>query len=169
MTGTLPYARVVYEEEQRFRHPVLWVILLLIPVGVGLASVYALVHGMRATAKASAVGGMVLSFGAPLLMFVMKLETRLSSDVLVLRFVPFWTKRIRVAEIASCEARDYRPLVEYGGWGIRYGSAGWAYNVSGSRGVQLRLGNGQKILVGSQRADELAAAINDLRAPSEVG
>lgn len=33
--------------------------------------------------------------------------------------------------------RQYSPLVEYGGWGIRFGSKGRAYHVSGSWGIQL--------------------------------
>ena len=36
---------------------------------------------------------------------------------------------------------------------------GKAYNVSGNEGVQLELTNGKRILIGSQRADELADAI----------
>jgi hypothetical protein len=34
-----------------------------------------------------------------------------------------------------------------------------AYNVSGNRGVQLELVSGKRILIGSQQAEELAAAI----------
>ncbi len=34
-------------------------------------------------------------------------------------------------------ARKYRPIREYGGWGIRYGWNGRAYSTSGNEGVQL--------------------------------
>ena len=63
------------------------------------------------------------------------------------------------------EARTYRPLLEYGGWGIRYApfGKGWAYNVHGSQGVQLELTNGKRILIGSQRAEELARAIGEAK------
>jgi hypothetical protein len=40
---------------------------------------------------------------------------------------------------------------------------GWAYNVSGSRGVQLILTNRRRVLVGSQRPEPLADAINSAR------
>ena len=58
-----------------------------------------------------------------------------------------------------------QPILEYGGWGIRYSpfGKGWAYNVRGNQGVQLELANGQRILVGSQRADELARAIGQAK------
>jgi len=36
-----------------------------------------------------------------------------------------------------------------------------AYNVSGDRGVQLELMNGVRILIGSERAGELAEAIGE--------
>jgi hypothetical protein len=56
--------------------------------------------------------------------------------------------------------QTYRPIRDYGGWGIRYGRGGKAYNVSGNRGVMLELSDGQKLLIGSQRPEELANAIN---------
>ena len=52
---------------------------------------------------------------------------------------------------------------DYGGWGIRRGRRGWAYNVSGNRGVLLQLENEKTLLIGSQRPDELAAAIEAQR------
>ena len=62
------------------------------------------------------------------------------------------------------EARTYRPILEYGGWGIRYTMGrGWAYNVSGNQGVQLELASGKRILIGSQRAEELARAIGEAK------
>ena len=75
--------------------------------------------------------------------------------------MPFHLGRRRFAfdDIASCEARTYRPLLEYGGWGIRWGPSGRAYNVKGNRGVQLVLSSGKRLLVGSQKAEELATAI----------
>ncbi len=42
---------------------------------------------------------------------------------------------------------------------MKYGRAGKAYNVSGNRGVQLKLSSGKGLLIGSQRPEELAQAI----------
>lgn len=63
--------------------------------------------------------------------------------------------------IRHSEVRTYSPLKEYGGWGIRYGSNGKAYNVSGNQGVQLEFRDGKRLLVGSQLPLEL---LNALRA-----
>ena len=38
---------------------------------------------------------------------------------------------------------------------------GKAYNVSGNRGVQLKLSTGNGLLIGSQRPEELAQAIQE--------
>jgi hypothetical protein len=50
-------------------------------------------------------------------------------------------------------------MEQYGGRGIRRGRHGWAYTVSGNRGVKLILAGGEQFLIGSQRPEELAAAI----------
>jgi hypothetical protein len=73
--------------------------------------------------------------------------------------LPFANRTIAPAQIARWEARTYRPIRDYGGWGVRFGPRGRAYNVSGNRGVEITLANGKRVLVGSQRADDLAAAI----------
>jgi hypothetical protein len=59
------------------------------------------------------------------------------------RFFPWRAKLIPFRDINRCEVRTYRPIREYGGWGIRYGRNGKAYNVSGDRGVQLEFIKGR--------------------------
>ncbi|MBW8868301.1 MAG: hypothetical protein JF610_13410, partial [Acidobacteria bacterium] len=44
-------------------------------------------------------------------------------------------------------------------WGLRFGRRGRAYSISGNRGVELTLADGRRVMIGSQRADELAAAL----------
>ena len=72
---------------------------------------------------------------------------------------PLYRRRIRRADIASAEAVTYSPLGEYGGWGIRGMSKDVALNARGNRGVRLRLTSGNRVLIGSQRPEELAAAL----------
>ena len=92
-----------------------------------------------------------------------ELRTEVRDEALYTRVFPLTRQhRFTWDEIRSCEARTYRPLIEYGGWGVRCGRGGKAYNVSGNRGVQLEFTNGKRLLIGSQRAEELAAAIQEL-------
>jgi hypothetical protein len=106
----------------------------------------------------------VLEIGIVAMFAAMKLITEVRSDGLYIRFLPFHLsfRRIPLEDMAGFEARMYRPIREYGGWGIRFGRGGRAYNVSGNRGVRIDYANGKHILIGSQRADELAAAIGSV-------
>ena len=55
---------------------------------------------------------------------------------------------------------SYRPLADYGGWGVRTGRDGErVLNARGNRGVRLDLSDGTRLLVGSQRPEALAVAI----------
>ena len=65
--------------------------------------------------------------------------------------------------MSQYQTRQYKPIREYGGWGIRYGRGGKAYNVSGNKAVQLVLKNGKRLLIGSQRPDKLVEAIGSVR------
>src|SRR5690606_27576762 len=89
------------------------------------------------------------------------LHTVVTSDGVRLRWFPFHLRyrAWRFDEIESAEPRRYRPLREYGGWGIRFGLGGRAYNVSGDLGVQRVLRSGRRILIGSRDPDALATAI----------
>lgn len=90
---------------------------------------------------------------------VARVDTEAGGDGVRVRLFPFRWWHIRPDEIASAEVRTYRPIREYGGWGLRYGPGGWAYNARGDRGVQLVLRDGRRVLIGSGRAEELLAAI----------
>lgn len=93
----------------------------------------------------------------------MRLITEVRDDGIYVRLTPFPFRRIPFDEIASATVRRYRPLVEYGGYGIRYGWNGMAYNADGVWGVQLVLANGKKILIGSQRSEDLAVTVNAMK------
>jgi hypothetical protein len=98
------------------------------------------------------------------LLWIGRLEIEVRPDAVLVRFFPFhlhW-RRLPAQELSECYARRYSPLWEYGGWGIRYGWSGWAYNLRGHEGVQLVFKNGRKLLLGSQQPQELAAAIRSI-------
>ena len=64
--------------------------------------------------------------------------------------------------IQSYEVITYNPIRDYGGWGIRYGLKGTAYNVKGNRGVLLEFAEGSKVkklMIGSQVPERLFEAV----------
>ena len=94
-----------------------------------------------------------------------RLDVEVNATEVAIRFRPFhWRpRRIALNRITDARARHYSALGEYGGWGIRAGIHGSAYNVSGDDGVQLTLADGRRILIGSRRSGELEAAIRQAK------
>jgi hypothetical protein len=112
--------------------------------------------------------GALLCFSAglavPLLLLSTVLVVEVREDGLYYRYRPFHRRfhRIPLQSIRRVEARTYRPLLEYGGWGIRCGwKGGKAYTVSGKEGVQLELDDGKRILFGSRDPEGLARALRE--------
>jgi hypothetical protein len=158
-------------EIQQFRQT--WIWLLVLPISLfliilfGYGMIKQLIFGQPWGGKPlsntalAIIGPLWILFGIGLsyLFSSMKLITEVRDDAIYIRFYPLSHQRISFEDISRYEARTYNPIREFGGWGIRYGRRAKAYNVSGTRGVQLELSNGKRILIGSQRSEELARAI----------
>lgn len=158
-------------EVQRFRNT--WIWILVLPISVFLITLFG--YGMvkqlilgdpwgsrpMSDAALAIVGRIAVLFGIGLacLFYSMKLIAEVRNDGLYIRFFPLTHQKILFEDIRGFKVRTYRPIREFGGWGIRYRSGSKAYNVSGNRGVQLELSNGKRLLIGSQRSEELARAI----------
>jgi hypothetical protein len=163
--------KISFMESQRFSQRWLWVILILtmlLLVGVfGYGLFQQLVLGEPwGERPLSDVGlllagtsALIFSSGLSYLFYSLRLITEVRPEGLIIRFYPLRRKFIPYHQIKTCQARTYKPLREYGGWGIKYGPAGWAYSILGDRGVQLVLVDGTRVLIGSQRAEELQQAI----------
>jgi len=164
-----PQSGVVFREVQRWglwlRGLVLALCLLGAAGGVA-ATVAGLAHDGRLWAPLvlSVVAGVLVPIGVAVLIWIARLETEIRPDGLYLRYLPFHRRfrRFAVEDLREYYARTYRPLREYGGWGIRYSWHGRAYNVSGHQGVQLVLRDGRRVLVGSARPFELETALRSI-------
>jgi hypothetical protein len=92
--------------------------------------------------------------------FAVPMRTTLLPDELQIRFGRRTRFRIPLKNVVRAYPRTYHPIREYGGWGIRYApDRSRAFNMRGDSGVQLVLRSGQRVLIGSQNPDELAAAV----------
>jgi hypothetical protein len=111
-----------------------------------------------------------VSFGIgillPLLFWQMKLTTRIEAEGIYVRFSPFHFKEkfFEWESISACYVRTYSPLKEYGGWGIKYGfnGQGLVYNVIGNVGLQLNFKEGEPVLIGTQKGEEIKAVLAEL-------
>lgn len=144
-----------------------WVWLLVAFAAAGAWATFLLQVVMRLDEEAGPVSDaaawviwLMIGLLLPLLMLSVKLTTEVTAASLRCRYFPFARKEIEPAEITHVYIRSYRPVRDYGGWGVRWTPwSGWAYNMNGNRGVQLELAGGKRVLIGSERPEELLQAI----------
>ncbi len=160
------YATLLFREVQQFRQGWIWFVL----VCSSLAALYAAMLPFfleqsweeNTTLNIILIGfGIVFGICFPILFYSTKLVTEVRTNGLYISFYPLLFKRVQIPfeAVVKSEAVHYHPLRDYGGWGIRYGPEGKAFNVSGDRGVLLELKNGEKILIGSHQPEQLASLL----------
>lgn len=162
--------QVIFAERQRFRQWWVWAVLLGICLLFLISFVFYFVSGEAARTGTAGSVGMLLITALPLLLTWLfsrsELETHISSRGIEVRFVPFINKMRHFDwdDIAEAYVREYKPLREFGGWGIRAGLTGRAsaWNVSGNQGLQLVFKNGKKLLIGTQKMDEIGEVLRKL-------
>jgi hypothetical protein len=164
-------AAVVFREEQNFAW---WV--------------YALLAGLFASTLATAVWKgvpvlpsargwsleapvtLLVGLGLPsiLVLGVLRMTTEVTpTDCRVwFGWVPTYRHAVALSAVRRVEVVSYRPLRDCGGWGIRRGSGGErVLSARGDRGVRLHLADGSRLLIGSQRPEELAHALEAAMRP----
>jgi hypothetical protein len=151
---------VYFREVQRLWF---WLIFLL-PVAIPVVAIASALHrglGDRLAHKNVLVVA-VGSVGLLAIWFLLgSLVTEVRETALSIRFFLLWPEEtIPWSDVRQAEAVTYSPM-EYHGWGVRWGPEGRVFSVSGNRGVRIQLKGGDSLLVGSQRAYELAQAITE--------
>lgn len=66
---------------------------------------------------------------------------------------------LEYAEIESLESVTYRPIVEFGGWGVRGFGRRRAWTASGNQAVRLRLTDEREVYLGSEAPRRLEERI----------
>ena len=109
------------------------------------------------------LGSFMILLGVFLLLtfFAGKMVTEVRESGVYLDYFPLAKKNIPADRIIRCSPITYRPLRDYGGWGIRGGKKRRVYNVSGNRGGLLEI-QGGTVMIGSTRPDELSAAVEKI-------
>lgn len=158
---------ILFTERQRFKQWWLWVILLGIN-GLFLFGLFRQViggqqFGDKPMSNIGLLIGTGLTFALTLLFINFRLETTIKEDGIYVRFFPFNLKFKHYTwdKISKSFVRQYSPITEYGGWGLRYGmfGKGTAYNVSGDKGLQLEFTDNKKILIGTNKPNELTGIL----------
>ncbi len=176
--------KLLFREEQRFSQWWLWTLLLSVfavavgPLWYGL--IFQLSTGNPWGTNPAGDGVLAVTtvfvtlvMGVILWLFLaMRLQIEINTGGLRFRYLPLVRKwrNIRREEIMRFEVGTYRPVAEYGGWGIRGGKGkyGKAFNVSGNVGLKLFLSNGKFLLLGTQRSQAMLAAMKKMMTPETV-
>lgn len=137
-----------YTEKQQFPDWLRYGVLIFVAVFTFLLTKSNTVHQPLMTILLAALL-------APAIIFFWTLETEIDNQHIYIKISPIISKKISFNDVQTWEIRTYRPILEYGGWGIRFGRKGTAYNVKGNQGLQLTLNSGKRILIGTQRQDDL--------------
>lgn len=153
----------LFQETQRFTQWWLWLLLAVVSISI-FRPISEAISNDQPLDAGQWVGVIILAV-VILLMFINRLETRIDERGIYVKFFPVIPKFkfYPWEEISTAVVRKYSPLMEYGGWGIRFGRNGKAYNIKGNKGLQLNFKNGSALLIGTQKAEELQKVLNEIK------
>ena len=145
-----------FHEEQRFGGWV-WALLAIVLAAVAGSALMGVDRPGTVSALLFAVA--IVVFIAALFGLA-HLDVDVDEQAIHVAFHMLWpTRHIALGDIRSARATQYSPL-SYGGWGVHYMFLrGWAFNTAGNEGVLVETNDGGRVMIGSQRAGELEAAI----------
>ena len=155
-----------YSETQQFRQTWIWILLAFIIGLVWHLFIQQIIFGNPlgnnpAPDSVMWIIWILFGIGMPIFMHTMKLTVEVGSEGIMIRFFPLHSRYVSFDDLKTLEAVKYNPIRDYGGWGLRWGRKGTAYNVSGNRGVLLELENGKHVMIGSQSPEKLAKMIGE--------
>jgi hypothetical protein len=157
----------VFIEEQKFNQ--LFVIIglimaLLIVSGFTFKEWETISKGSNIEILGS-LSGLILVILIGILFLNLKLKTRVDEKGVSYQYVPFQLayKVILWENISKSYIRKYDAISEFGGWGLRFNffrKTGKSITTSGNIGLQIVLKTGSKILIGTQKKEDLQSVLN---------
>ena len=148
-----------YEVQHFWQQPLSWIVWIICIGTVFWLGREDLIH------QTFSIITLIILAGVLAISTLTNLTTEISGEGISYKMWPFHTKPRTISweEIASAEVRKYKPIGEFGGWGVRVGTRGRAYNVKGNMGLQLVLVSGTRILIGTQKPEQLAEVLDNLK------
>lgn len=171
-------SRILFTEQQKF--PQIW---LFVFIGVSNLTVFIplmygfyqqIINGQPWGQSPMSDTGLivlilVITAGIALINFIIfsaRLETQIKDNSVYYKYFPFvWNwKLIYKDRITSFQIRTFRPVIEFGGYGYRKRpfKKMTALIMSGNNGLQLDLNDGRKLVIGTQKPNELGEAMQKL-------
>ena len=151
------------KEQTRYRERTPWAFWVDLIYGAAILSaaysVFATSGG--GTAFRLALAAAVLAGGWGLRMVLGGLTVLVQDTRIVMHLgsVRLVRKTVPLDGIVSLESVRYRPLMEFGGWGVRGAGKKRAWTARGARAVVIELEEDRRLYVGSDHPQRLEAAI----------
>jgi hypothetical protein len=154
---------ILFYEKQQFRQWWIWLLLVVLNAPFAAGIIKQIGWGqpfgdmpMSNTQLICAASTIIL---VTIFILTIRLETTIKPDGIYVQFFPFHFKYkyYSWSSLTKSYVRQYSPIGEYGGWGLRLGvfGKGQAYNISGDKGLQLEFTTGQRLLIGTNKPEEL--------------
>jgi hypothetical protein len=160
-----PRSERLFYERQSFKQRRIRVLVAIPPLILTLLAIWqvGLGHpfGKQPMSNARIVGWTIFLWLVYLRLLTVRLVTEVRAGELLVSMRGLWrSRKIRSADIKSVEVVTVDAARDYGGYGIRSTRQGTAYLAGGNQGVRVELKRGLPVIVGSERAPELADAVN---------
>ena len=161
--------KILFYEKQRLTQWWLWLIVIVVQI-VPVVMQYIKLSGTDMLDKPEVLLGI---FGTNLVGFILsvlliysiKLETRITELGVYVRLFPlgFSFKFYPFSNMLAYYVRKYHPVREYGGWGLKGRYNNRSLSIRGDRGLQLEFPNGNKLLIGTQKPQEIIEILKSLQ------
>lgn len=161
--------KAVFYEVQGFRIWYAWAGIGALNILFLYAIIQQVILGIPFGSRSASNLGLVLMEFAALsflyFLFSIRLKTSINDDGIHYRFYPFQKKMTTIEwnELSDAYMREYNSFYEFGGYGIRMGShkTSRAINTSASCsvGLQLEFKDGNFLLIGTKRPEEIKKII----------
>ena len=156
----------LFHEEQSLRQRRLLILTAIPPLVMLLLTIWqvGLHHpwGRQPMSNTSMIGWTVFVWLIYLRLITVKLVTEVRPGELSVAMRGLWRSyRISLAAVRSAHSVTFDPVLDWGGYGVRWSNRGKAFIAAGTTGVELELSKGGIVLVGSRRSEELARRIEE--------
>lgn len=157
----------IFIEEQKFRQSWLFIGLAIafVVVTIPIVKDWNTISQGSFLEMLNDLGGILVILFVFALFNFFKLKTRIDEKGIYYQYLPFHFsyRFIPWEAISKCYVRNYNAIFEYGGWGMKFSfrkSKGKSFTVKGSNGLQLELMDGKKILIGTQKKEEIRRTLD---------
>ncbi len=171
---------LLFEEQQRFSHKIFWITLLSLTGLFCYAFIqqyfFHLPFGHKPMTNVGLVFAILFMCFIIILFYNFKLSTKITDEAIIIKLYPFhlYSKRFEWPQLSEIIVREYNPLKEYGGWGLRGFGDKKSATVNGSWAIELVFHNGQSLLIGTKNPEDAKASLKvskiltEFIAPSKI-